>query len=181
MQFKPGDEVVHPNYGVGRIVRLEERELAASGLRWYYVLAIDTAIIWMPVPADGSNTLRAVTNPQDLEQYRITLSGQPTLLNRDYRKRHLDLSERLTQSSFQVTCEIVRDLSALGWNKPMGETDSTLLKKIQGNLRREWAASTGQSPQEAIQEVEALLKAGRVAYQNWPPQQQSQTAPQPVS
>jgi CarD family transcriptional regulator len=165
MEFKTGDNVVHPSHGVGRIVGLEERELGASGLCWYYVLAIGTSTIWMPVPADGSTTLRAVTNPQDLEQYRMTLSGRPTLLNRDYRKRHLDLIERLTHSSFKVICEIVRDLSALGWNKPMGETASTMLKKVQDNLRREWAASTGQSPQEAIQEVEALLKAGRVAYQ----------------
>ena len=165
MEFQVGDVVVHPNHGVGSIMRLEERELSTSGLRRYYVLAIGTSTVWMPVQADGSTTLRAVTRPQDLEHYRTTLSGQPTLLNRDYRKRHLDLIERLTHSSFQVICEIVRDLSALGWSRPMGETDSTLLKQVQDNLRREWAASTGQSPQEAIQEVEALLKAGRVAYQ----------------
>ena len=114
MEFKTGDDVVHPNYGVGNIVKMEERELATSGLRWYYVLAIGTATVWMPVQADGSTTLRAVTRKQDLEQYRTVLSGQPTLLNRDYRKRHLDLIERLTHSSFQVICEIVRDLSALG-------------------------------------------------------------------
>jgi CarD family transcriptional regulator len=165
MEFRPGDDVVHPNYGVGNIVRLEERELAASGMRWYYVLAIGTATVWMPVLADGSTTLRAVTRKEDLEQYRTILSSRPTVLDRDYKKRHLAFSERLTHSSFQVMCEIVRDLSALGWNRPMGETDATLLKKVQDNLRREWAAATGQSDQEAIREVEALLQAGRLAYQ----------------
>jgi CarD family transcriptional regulator len=164
MEFKTGDEVVHPNHGVGNIVRLEERELATSGMCWYYVLAIGTTRVWMPVQANGATTLRAVTRKQDLEQYRTVLSSQPTLLNRDFKKRHLALIERLTHSSFQVMCEIVRDLTALGWEKPMGETDSTLLKKIQDNLRREWAAATGQSHQEAIQEVEALLQAGRVTY-----------------
>ena len=168
MEFKTGDDVVHPNYGVGNIVKMEERELATSGMRWYYVLAIGTATVWMPMQADGSTTLRAVTRKQDLEQYRSVLSSQPVVLNRDYKKRHLDLIERLAHNSFQAVCEIVRDLSALGWYKPMGETDSTLLKKIQGNLRREWAAATGQSPQEAIQEVEALLGAGKVAYQIQP-------------
>ena len=78
MEFKTGDDVVHPNYGVGSIVRLEERELADSGLCWYYVLAIGTATVWMPVHADGSTTLRAVTRGQDLEHYRTVLSGQPT-------------------------------------------------------------------------------------------------------
>jgi RNA polymerase-interacting CarD/CdnL/TRCF family regulator len=165
MEFRSGDDVVHPNFGVGNIVRLEERELAASGMRWYYVLAIGTAMVWMPVQADGSTTLRAVTRQQDLEQYRTMLSSQPTLLNRDFKKRHLDLIERLTHSSFQVMCEIVRDLTALGWDRRMGETDATLLKKIRDNLWREWAAATGQSTQEATQEVEALLQAGRLAYQ----------------
>ena len=164
MEFRSGDEVVHPNYGVGSIVRLEERELATSGMRWYYVLAIGTATVWMPVQADGSTTLRAVTRKQDLEQYRAVLSSRPVGLDRDYKKRRLDLIERLTHSSFQVMCEIVRDLSALGWNRPMGETDATLLKKVQDNLWREWAAATGQSDQEAIQEVEALLRVGRLAY-----------------
>lgn len=164
MEFKTGDDVVHPNYGVGNIVRLEERELATSGMRWYYVLAIGTATVWMPVHTDGSTTLRAVTRKQDLEQYRAVLSSRPTVLDRDYKKRRLDLIERLTHSSFRVTCEIVRDLTALGWDRPTGETDATLLKKIRDNLWREWAAATGQSNQEAIQEVQALLRAGQVAY-----------------
>jgi RNA polymerase-interacting CarD/CdnL/TRCF family regulator len=164
MEFKTGDDVVHPNYGVGNIVRLEERELATSGMRWYYVLAIGTATVWMPVHTDGSTTLRAVTRKQDLEQYRAVLSSRPTVLDRDYKKRRLDLIERLTHSSFRVTCEIVRDLTALGWDRPTGETDATLLKKTRDNLWREWAVATGQSDQEAIQEVQALLRAGRVAY-----------------
>ncbi len=164
MEFKPGDDVVHPSYGVGRIVRLEERELAGSGLRWYYVLAIDTATVWMPIQADRSTTLRAVTRKEDLDQYRTVLSSRPTVLDRDYKKRHLDFSERLTHGSFRVMCEIVRDLTALGWLRPTGETDANLLKKVQENLRREWAAATGQSVQEAIQEVEALLRAGRLVY-----------------
>jgi RNA polymerase-interacting CarD/CdnL/TRCF family regulator len=164
MEFRSGDDVVHPSYGVGSIVRLEERELGASGLCWYYVLAIGTATVWMPVNADGSTTLRAVTRKQDLEHYRTILSSEPTLLVRDFKKRHLELVERLTSSSFQVMCEIVRDLTALGWNRPMGETDATLLKKVRDNLWREWAAATGLAHQEAIQEVGALLLAGRVAY-----------------
>ena len=164
MEFRSGDNVIHPNYGVANIVRLEERDLATSGLRWYYVLAIGTATVWMPVNADGSTPLRAVTRKQDLEQYRLVLSSQPTLLNRDFRKRNLEILERLTHQSFQVMCEIVRDLTALGWNRPMGETDATMLKKVRDNLSGEWAAANGQSRLEAVQEVEALLRSGRVAH-----------------
>ncbi|MBI5565922.1 MAG: hypothetical protein HY870_13585 [Chloroflexi bacterium] len=164
MEFKTGDDVVHPNYGVGNIVRLEERELATRGRRWYYVLAIGSATVWMPVQADGSSPLRAVTRKQDLEHYRTVLRSQPTLLIRDFRKRNLELLDRLAHSSFQVMCEVVRDLTALGWNRTMGETDATLLKRVRENLWREWAAAAGQSNLEAVQEVGALLYAGQVAY-----------------
>ena len=62
-------------------------------------------------------------------------------------------------------CEIVRDVTALGWKRPIGEIDATLLKRVRDNLWREWAVATGQSPEAAIREVGALLEAGRVAYQ----------------
>ena len=172
MEFKVGDDVVHPSHGVGRIVGLEERELGTSGLRWYYVLVVGTSTIWLPVQANGATVLRAVTRPQDLDQYRTTLSGQPARLNPDRKQRHLDLSERLTQCSFQVICEVVRDLSALGWSRPMGDSDATMLKRVHQNLWREWAAAPGQSEQDAIREIESLLLAGRLAYQaSQPPRQ----------
>src|SRR5512147_2176447 len=118
----------------------------------------------MPIQPDGSTTLRPVTRKQDLDHYRAVLRSRPTLLNHDYKQRHLSLVERLMDSSFQVLCEIVRDLTALGWNRPTGETDATMLKKNRENLWREWAAATGQSDQETIQEVGALLQAGQATY-----------------
>lgn len=168
MEFKTGDDAVHPSYGVGNIVRLEERELATSSMRWYYVLAIGTATVWVPVQEDGSTILRAVTPKQDLEEYRTLLSSRPTVLDRDYKKRRLELLDRLTHSSFRVMCEVVRDLTAFGWERPTGETDATLLKKIRANLWREWAAATGQSAQDAMQEVGALLLAGQTTYKAKP-------------
>ena len=172
MEFKVGDDVVHPGHGVGRIVGLEERELGTSGLRWYYVMLVGTSTIWLPVQSSGATVLRAVTRPQDLDRYRRTLSGEPARLNRDYKQRHFDLSERLTHSSFQVICEIVRDLSALGWSRPLGDSDATMLKRVHQNLWREWAAATGQSEQDAIREIESLLGASRLAYQaSQPPRQ----------
>ncbi len=164
MEFRAGDTVVHPNHGVGSIVRVEERQLAETAMRRYYVLAIGTTTVWVPVHADGPAILRAVTAKQDLEQYRTLLKGRPATLERDYKKRRIDVNERLTHSSFQVMCEVVRDLTALGWYRSIGEIDSAVLKKVRDNLWREWAAATGLPMLEAILEVNALLLAGQVAY-----------------
>ena len=164
MEFQSGDNVVHPSYGVGNIIRLEERQLAEAEMRLYYVLAIDTTTVWVPVHSDGSTSLRAVTAKQDIDQYRTLLKSRPTPLERDHNKRRLEINERLKQGSFRVMCEVVRDLTACGWYKQIGEVDASLLQKVRGNLRREWAAAAGVPIPEAIQEVDALLLAGREAY-----------------
>ena len=164
MEFISGDDVVHPSYGVGNIMRLEERQLAEVEVRQYYVLAFGKMTVWLPVQGGAVAPLRLVTAPRDLEQYRALLKSCPASLDRDYKKRRTDLNELLAHGSFQVVCEVVRDLTALGWHKPMNELDSTMLKKVRANLWQEWATSTGQPLPEAILEVSALLQAGEQTY-----------------
>jgi RNA polymerase-interacting CarD/CdnL/TRCF family regulator len=166
MGFRPGDYVVHPTYGVSSIVRLEERQLAEAEVRLYYVLAIDKGTLWMPVRSPESTLLRAVTTKQELDQYRALLKSRPTTLQRDYKKRRIEINERLKQGSFWVLCEVVRDLTACGWKRPVSEGDSALLLQASNNLWREWAAAAGVSLPEAVHEVSALLMAGREAYKS---------------
>ena len=166
MEFQSGDEVVHPNYGVGSIVRLEERQLAEAGTRLYYVLAFGKTTVWMPVKTTGPCTLRPVTAQRDLEHYRSLLKGRPVELDRDYKKRRADITEQLAHGSFQVVCEIVRDLTALSWHRPLTGIDASLLSKVRESLWQEWAASTGRPLPDAILEVSALLQAGEQTYKS---------------
>lgn len=164
MEFQSGDDAVHPSYGVGNIVRLEERQLGTAQMQPYYVLAIGPATVWVPVGVNGATTLRAVTARKDLDHYRQILRGRPGTLERDHHKRRVEINERLKPGSFQSMCEVVRDLTALGWNRPIGEGDAGVLQKVRDNLRREWAIAAGLPIPEAVLEVDALLRAGRDAY-----------------
>jgi RNA polymerase-interacting CarD/CdnL/TRCF family regulator len=166
MEFRSGDDVVHPNYGIGSIVRLEARQLAEAATRLYYVLAFGKTTVWMPVDTNGSSVLRLVTAPCDLDRYRTLLKSRPVELDRDYKKRRLDINEQLAHGSFQIVCEIVRDLTALGWHRPLAGVDASLLSRVRANLWEEWATSTGQPLPEAIREVTALLEAGEQSYKS---------------
>lgn len=164
MEFRSGDDVVHPNYGVGNIVRLEDRQLAENETRLYYVLAFGKTTVWIPVQTNSSSPLRLVTASRDLDQYRALLKSRPTTLDRDYKKRRLDIQEQLARGSFQVICEVVRDLTALSWQRPLAGVDASLLNKVREGLWQEWAVSTGHSLPDAITEVTALLEAGEQTY-----------------
>ena len=164
MEFKVGDIVVHPAHGLGHIVRLESKGLSGEELCLYYEVATAKSTVWVPVNGHDAISLRLLTRKADLGRYRAVLNGPPAAPNKDHRQRRLELGDRMRQVPFQAVCEVVRDLTALGWHKTLNDTDSTWLRKAHGKLCQEWAAADGVSIVEAAQEVGALLKQAQQAH-----------------
>ena len=164
MQFKVSDLVVHSTYGVGRIVEIEEKMFSEKGTRLYYKITLPKRTVWIPVEAQEARGLRLVTVKSELDQYRTLLKSPPVALHKNHYWRHLELVSRLKQGSFQVVCEVVRDLTAWSWRKPLGQTDTSTLQKTRESLYQEWATAAGVTVVEAIKEVEALLRTTRQAY-----------------
>jgi len=163
MSFEVDERVVHPKHGVGRVVRLESKQVGLGSERLYYRVALSKGTIWVPVEGSPGG-LRKLTAKGDLGQYRRLLRSRPTPLSPNHRQRQLELLERMKQSSFRARCEVVRDLAALSWHKPLGESVAALLRAAHGVLDEEWAAAEGLSVHEATREVEALLQEGKQAY-----------------
>lgn len=160
MPFEINAQVVHPQHGVGRVIKLEQKQSGPGQTRLYYEITVAKGTIWVPV--DGPpGQLRRLTTKDDLAQYRVLLKSCPTALDPDHRQRQLELAGRLKQGSFQSRCEVVRDLMAHGWHKPLNEGNSILLRLARGGLYQEWAAVEEVSIFEATHEVEALLLEGR--------------------
>ena len=164
MQFKVGDFIVHPVYGVGHLVKIEEKQFSENGALLYYQFTLPRRTIWIPVEAQATIGLRLVTPKGDLDYHRDLLRSRPVPLHKDNKQRHLDLVSRLNQGSFQAMCEVVRDLTAWGRRKPLGQMDMATLKQTQESLYQEWAAADGVSIAEAIKEVKSLLQTTQQAF-----------------
>jgi CarD family transcriptional regulator len=163
IQFKVGDFVMHPVYGLGHLVKIEEKQFSEIRARLYYQITLPGRTIWIPVEAQATIGLRLVTARGDLDRYRELLKSRPVPLHKDHRQRHLELVSRLNQGSFRVVCEVVRDLTAWGWRKPLNRTDAVTLKKTEESLYQEWATAAGVSIAEAIKEVKSLLQTTQPA------------------
>ena len=158
MQFKVDDHVVHPIYGVGHIIQIEEKEFSEQEIRRYYEVVLSRSTIWIPVGAEETVGLRMVTAESDLGQYRELLKSTPVPLdNVKAQQRHLELAKRLKNGSFQVMCEVVRDLTASSRQKALGSTDRTTLQKTRDKLYQEWATAAGISIMDVMNEINALL------------------------
>lgn len=159
MQLKIGDLVVHPIYGVGDIVKIEEKQFSEIEACLYYQIAFSGSTLWIPVKAQADVGLRLVIAKSDLDQYRGVLKTTPDPLNKGKpQRRHLELAERLKPGSFRVMCEVVRDLTALSRKKSLGVTAKTMLRRTRERLQQEWAVAANLSVAEATQEIDTLLQ-----------------------
>mgnify|MGYP003565354414 CR=1 FL=1 len=163
MTFKIDDWVVHPRHGVGQIDEIEDLEFDARPAQSYYRISIENGTMWVGVD-DLSSGLRKVVAKDDLAACREVLKGRPTELTMDHRQRQVELNDRLRKSSFQARCELVRDLSALSWKKPLNEANAAVSRHASQVLAQEWARAEGVSLRDATREVDRLLKEGKSAY-----------------
>lgn len=163
MALKTNDWVVHPQHGVGRVVKSEMREFESAPRQLYYQIALDTGTLWVPVKGPQSG-LRKMTPRGDLKQYRRVLRGRPENLPGDHRERQRSLADRVRSGTFLSRCEAVRDLTALSWRKALSEGDAALLRKTRQELCAEWAAVEGLSIHEASREVDTVLLEGKTAH-----------------
>ena len=161
MTFKAGDQVVHPQHGVGEVVRLEDREFEPGVIRSYYEVSIPGgSTLWVPQepPAFG---LRKLAARSEIDHCRQILAARPRRLSAEGRPNPTDLVDRLKQGTIRTQCEIVRDLYAYGEHKSSYGTIAGFFKQTQNVLCQEWAIVEGVTLTQAAAEVSSLLEISR--------------------
>ena len=165
MKFDIGDKVVHPQHGVGYVANMEEKQFEPNAPRTYYVIQIPDTTVWVPIDLPTSG-LRKLSAESELDQCRQVLQSAPRALRPD-RSLQSNLSSQINQGSTIIAqCEVVRDLSAYSWRKPLFGPIADFQRRILTVLCQEWAVVSGLSVPEASHEVNMLLKKGRVAHEN---------------
>lgn len=161
--FKVGDTVVHPQYGVGHVVKLEDREFQPGVMRQYYEIAIPGgSTVWVPLD-QSTFGLRKLTVRSEIERCRQILASRPSPLTEDARLRQSDLSARLKEGTIAAHCEVVRDLAGYGAHKPISGTIASFLRVTQDVLCQEWAAVENITLAEATVEISLLLEKSKLA------------------
>lgn len=157
MELQVGDSVVHPIYGVGHIVHVGNRRFTGTEARLYYQVLTDNTTVWIPAESFEKIGMRQLPSKRDLASYRTLLKTCPVSFDANHSKRRIEVAERLKLGSFKSLCEMVRDLSARGWAKPLGTADAVSLRRAHERLCREWAAADGALVAEATKEIDDLL------------------------
>jgi len=165
MPFKIGDRVIHPRHGLGQVTSLAVKQFVEGEKRPFYEISFPGSTLWVPLSLSSSG-IRKLTVKSEIAHCRRLLEARAAPLNSDPRLRQPQLSLHLKEGTLSAHCEVVRDLTASGWHKPLSGAMSAFLRVTQDVLCQEWAAVEGISLTEAASEIEALLEKGRQANDN---------------
>lgn len=158
MAFTIGEWLVHPQYGVGQVVKLEEREFEPGVIRSYYEISIPGgSTVWVPLDLSNSG-VRKLAEKSEINLCRKVLESRASPLTGDARLRQSELVTRLKEGTIIAHCEVIRDLSDYIAHKPTFGSVSTFLQTIQDVLCHEWALVEGIPLSEAGFEINSLLE-----------------------
>jgi RNA polymerase-interacting CarD/CdnL/TRCF family regulator len=162
MPIEVGDRVIHPWHGLGQVTNLAVKQFVEGEKRPFYEISFSNSTLWVPL-SRASSRIRKLTGKSEVANCRRVLKAPAEPLKDDYRLRQAELKNHLKQGTLTARCEVVRDLTAYGWHKPLNGSIATFLQNILEVLCQEWAAVEEITPEEASAEIQSLLEKGKQA------------------
>ena len=162
LNFKKNDFIVYPAHGVGRVVEIEEQEIAGIKLE-LYVIDFEKEKMRLRVPtnkADGVG-MRKLSTRAEIELGLKVLEGRPRVKRTMWSRRAQEYEAKINSGDLTQVCEVVRDLFRAGDQPEQSYSERQLYEAALDRMSREVAAVKKLDDKQAIEEAEAILKAAR--------------------
>jgi CarD family transcriptional regulator len=158
-RFAVGEQVVHPQYGPGKVTGVEHRELV-QGFEHYYVieLVINGATLYLPMRKIEELGVRPVMSQDKLNRALATLRATPRRLSKDFKKRQGQARTKLATARPIKLAEVVRDFTNRRRQSRLTKVDKALLDRGQELLAAEIAALTGTGVPDAHAIINDMLE-----------------------
>lgn len=154
--FAVGDWIVHNNYGVGQIKKIEEKPIHGDKVKTFRVRTKDS-VYWVPVKKSDNPRIRRVVNKRKLRRAIRTIKSKPQKMNKNYRSRNKRIKEVFLSGSIQKMAKLLRDLLALSKEKNFNMTEKKAVERLQERFIREYAICYEIPQQEATTKFREII------------------------
>jgi CarD family transcriptional regulator len=160
--FQPGDLVVYPAHGVGRIEAIESKTIGETNEDFYIMKIIETSmVIMIPVKNLKSVGIRDVITRKEVTKiYKIIQhqkdSASPSD-NQTWNRRYKEYMDKIRTGSLYEIAEVFRDLFLLKKTKDLSFGERKLLDTAQGLLVTELSIAKGTKEHSVMSEIESFF------------------------
>ncbi len=160
MDYQIGDTVIHWTHGLGKVIGIDEKNMAGA-IQQYYVVEVEFLKLWVPVGEAMGGAIRLpAESAQFMRLFDILRMPGNKLPDQKY-QRKLELRERMQKRTLESLCHVIRDLSDLSRQHALNPDDAAVLYRAEEHLLDEWVLSLGTDRSEALSELERMLRGGQ--------------------
>jgi len=161
--FRPNDFVVYPAHGVGRIVSIDEQEVAGLSLEMFVIsFEKDKMTLRVPTAKAGSVGMRPLSSVDIVGKAMDTLKGRARVKRAMWSRRAQEYEQKINSGDLISIAEVVRDLHRSDDQREQSYSERQLYEAALERLTREVAAVNGVEEGKAQASVDEVL-GGRVA------------------
>src|SRR5450432_63341 len=157
-EFKMNDHVVYPTHGVGRIMKIEEQEVAGTRLE-LFVIAFekDKMILRVPTLKAKAVGMRKLSTPDVVATALNTLKGRARIKRTMWSRRAQEYEAKINSGDLVSIAEVVRDLHRAGGQPEQSYSERQLYEAALARMAREVAAIERIDEPTAVKRVESAL------------------------
>jgi len=162
--FETNQYVVYPTHGVGRIVAIEEQEIAGCKLELFVInFEKDKMTLRVPTAKSQNAGMRKLSDDAVLTRALDTLRGRARVKRTMWSRRAQEYEAKINSGDLITIAEVVRDLYRSDSQPEQSYSERQLYEAALDRMAREIAAAQDVDESIAIQKVaEALTKGGRL-------------------
>jgi CarD family transcriptional regulator len=164
LEFRANDYVVYPAHGVGRILTIEEQEIAGTKLELFVIsFEKDKMTLRVPTAKATSVGMRSLSSPDLVEQALKTLKGKAKVKRAMWSRRAQEYEQKINSGDLISIAEVVRDLHRAEDQPEQSYSERQLYEAALERLTREVAAVERLDEKNAAQKVGEVLEAKKAA------------------
>ncbi len=158
LDFRQHEFVVYPAHGVGKIERIEEREVAGSRLE-LFVVSFDKDKMTLRVPTAKAKQvgLRRLSSPDVVKNALRTLKGRARIKRTMWSRRAQEYEAKIHSGDLISIAEVIRDLHRAAGQPEQSYSERQLYEAALDRLARELAAVEKIDEEAALKQVETAL------------------------
>jgi CarD family transcriptional regulator len=161
--FKTNESIVYPAHGVGRIVGIEEQEIAGISLELFVIqFEKDKMTLRVPTSKLASVGMRKLAEDGIVNRAMDTLKGKARIKRTMWSRRAQEYEAKINSGDLIAIAEVVRDLYRSEAQPEQSYSERQLYEAALDRMAREIAAVEKLDERGAIQRItEVLSKSAR--------------------
>ncbi len=159
MEFKVGQDIVYPEYGLGKILEIKYKRMPRSRVKGVLIRFPAMHMkVWVPEERLREKKVRKpITRRQVRKIYQVLKKRARFRLSTKAKERAQFYKEKVLSGDPVALAETVRDLVRLSLKKSLNVREAEIANAAMRTLVSEIALATGKDFDAAKEEVEAIL------------------------